>query len=37
MKTEKINPADIGYSYVASFIPEVMNAMYNEAIAKQTN
>jgi protein-L-isoaspartate O-methyltransferase len=37
MKTEKIDPNNIDYSYVASFIPEVMNAMYNEAIAKQTN
>ena len=37
MKTEKINPDTIDYSYVSSFIPEVMNAMYNESIAKQTN
>jgi protein-L-isoaspartate O-methyltransferase len=37
MKTEKIDPNNIDYSYVAYFIPEVMNAMYNEEVAKQTN
>lgn len=37
MKTEKIDPNNIDYSYVSYFIPEVMNAMYNEEVAKQTN